>query len=101
MMLQLSPSKRPSCNALLENSIILDHMSAFNDLDSSVIKENNKKPMIRCKSSLLRTIKLPKDLKVFFNFFIHLTFPKDINCSSSITKVQGSQQKSKCLTSTS
>ena len=92
MMLQLSPSKRPSCNALLENSIILDHMSAFNDLDSSVIKENNKKPMIRCKSSLLRTIKLPKDLKVFFNFFIHLTFLKDINCNPTSADLQKGYQ---------
>ncbi len=61
-------------------------MNLVDELDSSAVKESNKKPLIRCKSSLLRTIKLPRDLKVAFYFIFLIS--KDINCNPPGTKLQ-------------
>jgi NIMA (never in mitosis gene a)-related kinase 1/4/5 len=61
-MLHQNPKKRPTCSDLLRHPTIIAHTSLFREPD--VLQPKNGSQTARSRSSLLRTIRLPLDLKV-------------------------------------
>jgi len=62
-MIQVNPHYRPSCNELLNSSTIQSHIYLLDQNDSIDSIQEKKQAPKRCRSSLLKTIKLPRDLK--------------------------------------
>lgn len=65
-MIKVNPHSRPSCDELLNSTYIQNHMYLL-DRKDSIDSVNEKQSLKRCQSSLLNTIKLPRDLKQLTN----------------------------------